>query len=67
MTDHQFVAQLAYEILSETGKSSPEDVEKAMNYAFDLLDKAREVSWKRDEEAKVQRRSGVWQRPSETP
>ena len=52
MTDFQFVARLAHEILKETGKESPEDVEKAMNYAFELLEKAREVSWKRDEEAK---------------
>ena len=57
MTDYQFVAHLAHKILMETGKDSPEDVERAMNYAFDLLDKAREMSWKRDEEAKVQRRS----------
>ena len=57
MTDYQFVAQLAYEILTDTGKDSPEDVEKAMNYAFDLLDRAREMSWKRDEEARVQRQS----------
>ncbi len=57
MTDYQFVAQLAYEILTDTGKDSPEDIEKAMNYAFDLLDKAREMSWTRDEEAKVRRRS----------
>ncbi len=53
MTDEQLAAQLASKEIARTGRDSPEDVEKALNYAFDLLDKAREMSWKRDEEAKV--------------
>ena len=55
MTDEQLAAQLASKEIARTGRDSPEDIEKALNYAFDLLNKAREVSWKRDEEAKSQR------------
>ncbi len=55
MTDQQFVAQLAYEEIKRSGKDSTEDVEKSINYVFDLMDKVQEVSEKRAGGATTQR------------